>query len=452
MCYNINHRIHAVYKMVKILKSPYQPRPLQKEMHNKSTRFTVLVCHRRFGKTIFAINHIISKLLTCDKNRPQYAYIAPEKSQAKKIAWEYLKEYTNFLPNVRYYEAELKCEIELPNKTKGIIYLEGAENPERLRGMYFDGVILDEVAQMPKSIWTEVVRPALSDRMGWAVFIGTPKGRNYFKEVYSYAEDEVMAKDGWSSFMYKASESKVIPDAELESLKRQMSSEEYAQEYECDFEAAIPGTYYGKQIAMLRNEGQIGEFNYNKNVPVFTAWDIGLNDKTVIWFAQFINNKIYIIDYYENSDASLVHYINYIKGKPYTYEYHIVPHDVNVRSFTDGLTRLSQMESAGLKCTVAKRLSIQEGINAVINILPICNFDEKKCDKGLSALSYYHSTYSDRNDVQQLIPVHDWSSHAADAFRYLAVGRRNVNQWSESGHSMREDLSKEYSWDPLDNF
>jgi hypothetical protein len=418
--------------MAKVVTSPYKPREIQAKLHKAATRFCVLVCHRRFGKTVFAINHIIQKLLTNKLNRPQYAYIAPEKSQAKKVAWEYLKEYTSFLPGVQYFESELKCEIQLTNKTKGVIYLEGAENPDRLRGMYFDGVILDEVAQMPKSIWTEIVRPALSDRGGWSLFIGTPKGKNYFKELYEYASNADMIADGWSSFMYKASESNVIADGELKSLQRQMSEEEYEQEYECNFEAAIPGSYYGTMLTALRKEGHINAtIGWSNKHAVVTAWDIGMNDKTCIWFAQKIGNEVFVIDYYEASGQILSHYINVVKAKPYVYDYHILPHDANVRNISTGGTRLTELESMGLRCYVAKRIPVIDGINSVRSLLPICRFSASKCEKGLSALAYYHSVYNDRNDVQQLIPVHDWSSHAADAFRYLAVGMKADRRFSD---------------------
>lgn len=440
--------------MVKIIKSPYVPRPIQARLHSSLSRFSVLVCHRRFGKTVFAINHIIQKLLQNTLKRPQYAYIAPEKSQARKIAWDYLKEYTRFIPGVQFFEAELKVEIPLANDTKGVIYLEGAENPDRLRGMYFDGVILDEVAQMPRSIWTEIVRPAVSDRTGWALFIGTPKGKNYFKELFEYSKNPEMVKMGWSSFMYKASETGVLPADELASLRMEMTDEEYDQEYECNFDAAIPGSYYGKSLANLRKRNHIGNYNWNPRLPVITAWDIGMNDKTVIWFAQLDNNEVILIDYYENSDEILSHYINVIKSKPYVYDYHIMPHDVTQRSYTTGATRLSELEQMGLKCRVAKRTTVLDGINSARNMLLRCKFDQLKCSKGLDALAFYHSQYNDKNDVQQLVPVHDWSSHAADAFRYLATGMtgksRAMSEYAQSDYDYFN--TRQYSYKPHDPF
>jgi len=433
----------------KIIKSPYQPRPLQQRLHESLERFSVIVAHRRFGKTVFTINHLIIQAFKNPLPRPQYAYVGPEKSQTKKVAWEYLKTYTAHIPEVRHFEAELKVEFPTIAGSKATIYLEGAENPDRLRGMYFDGVVLDEVAQMPKSVWTEVLRPALSDRKGWALFIGTPKGKNYFKQLY---ERGGSGEQGWRSFILKASETNVIAQEELESVRRDLDEETYQQEYECSFDAALPGSYYGKLITRLRSEGSIGDYSWNPKYPVITAWDLGLNDMTVIWFAQFINNKVYLVDYYAASGEALTHYLNLVKAKPYVYDYHILPHDVRQRNFSTGATRLDEIQNSGLKVRVAPKLSVQDGINAVRNLLPICNFNAKLCEDGLNALSYYHSVYSDRNDVQQLVPVHDWSSHASDAFRYLAVGSRpGVFQSVVTQKMFGEDNTpKEYEdFDPL---
>ena len=234
---------------------PYAPRPLQAALHSKLKRFNVLVCHRRFGKTVFCINEIIAKAMQNTNKRPQYAYIAPELKQAKNIAWDYLKEYVAPIPGTKINNSELTA--ELPNGAK--IFLLGAENTESIRGFYFDGVVLDEVAQMPKAIWDEVVRPALSDRLGWAIFIGTPKGRNYFHTLYEGAQ----RRDSWYAECYKASETGIIPYVELCSLREEMTQESYDQEYECSFTAAIKGAYYGKILGDLRLLKKIGTVDHD---------------------------------------------------------------------------------------------------------------------------------------------------------------------------------------------
>ena len=408
--------------MAKQVVSPYKPRPLQAAIHKKLTRFSVLVCHRRFGKTIMSINHIILSLMQSKKKNPQYAYIAPEKAQAKKISWDEFKEYAGFIPGAKFYETELKITIPLPGGSTGKIYLEGADKPDRLRGMYFDGVVIDEVAQMPRSIWAEVVQPTLMGRGGWAVFIGTPKGKNYFEDLYKMGLDPQMQEMGWSSHMYKASETAVISAEELKLARMSSGADLFEQEYECSFKAVIPGAYYGTLIAEAHRDNRVRSVPADTHAPVITAWDIGLNDKTVIWFAQYKDGKLNLIDYYEDNNKPLKHYINVVKAKPYVYEYHIFPHDADHRSFNSGLTRTSEAVEAGLKVHVPKRRRIEDGINAVRSLLPISHFDSERCSTGLEALVNYHSKYDDRKDVQQLVPVHDWSSHASDAFRYLATG------------------------------
>jgi len=393
---------------------PYTPRPLQRLIHKSLKRFNVLVCHRRFGKTIFCINEIIRKAMCNTKTRPQYAYIAPTIKQAKKVAWDALKGYTNAIPGVKYNESELTC--TLPNKAK--IYILGAENYDSIRGMYLDGAVMDEVAQMSPAVWGQVVRPALADRKGWGIFIGTPQGQNYFYEIYEKARQ----LDNWFTKVYRSSETGILPGSELSDLKDELTEEEYEQEMECSFTAAVKGTYYGKLMTDMEKDGRIKNIAWEPMEKVFTAWDLGLNDKTVIWFFQNIVGEIRVIDYYENSDQDLTHYVNVIQSKKYVYDTHIMPHDVTHRSYQTGKSSLEQFKRLGLRCKVAARLSIKEGISAVKSILPKCYFDEDRCHEGLIALRNYRSEYNDRLGIFSDTPRHDRYSHAADAFRYLALG------------------------------
>ena len=218
---------------------PYKPRPIWKnELHPalESHRFSVLVCHRRFGKTVGTINHMIKSALLCQKTGPRFAYIAPYRNQAKLIAWEYIKHYTSNIPGVKRNESELY--IELPSQCKGWpgarLYIVGADHPDALRGGYLDGVILDEYAQIKSELWDEVIRPTLSDREGWAVFIGTPKGQNAFYEIYQWAVNN----PDWYSCLYRADETGIIPEKELDDMKRAMTDIAIRQELLCDFTAS----------------------------------------------------------------------------------------------------------------------------------------------------------------------------------------------------------------------
>jgi len=398
----------------------YYPRPQQRKLHDSLKRFNVLVCHRRFGKTVFCINEMLKKAVQCPRKRPQYAFIAPFLKQAKRNVWADFKYFVANIPGAKINEAELTIELPSRDGGKSKIYLLGADNPDALRGMYLDGVVLDEVAQIPQHVWEEVIRPTLADRRGWAIFIGTPKGQNYFHELYKGAKD----RDNWYRAMYKASETNIISQEELTDIRSHIDEDSYNQEYECSFVAAIKGAYYSKLLAEASRANRIAEVEWDPTLPVVTAWDIGMSDKTCIWFAQKQNNNIYLVDYYEASGEVLAHYAQIVTSKPYTYMHHILPHDAQQRSFDTGKTRVEQLRKLGLKCTIAPKTGILDGINAVRAILPKCHFDEKKCKNGLEALWHYRSEYDPINHVFQNKPLHDWSSHASDAFRYLAIGMR----------------------------
>lgn len=228
------------------VKIPYTPRPLwAKEIHRglETHRFSVLVCHRRFGKTVGVINHLIKMAVLNKRRAPQYAYLAPFFRQAKRIAWKYLKYYTSVIPGIKVNNVD--CSVELPSRYPGTagatITILGADNPDALRGIYLDGAVMDEYGQMKEELWTEIVRPALADRKGWAVFLGTPKGQNAFFTKYQ----EARAKPDWFCCVYKASETGVLSEAELAAMRADMPPEAYAQEMECDFSVAAFNTLLG---------------------------------------------------------------------------------------------------------------------------------------------------------------------------------------------------------------
>ena len=216
---------------------PYTPRYPQGEIHEllETHRFAVLVAHRRMGKTVLAVNHLIKRAIVDGKERGFYAYIAPYRTQAEQIAWSYLKHFTESIPLTKYHEQKLQ--ITLPNGA--VIRIFGADNPDSLRGLYFDGCIIDEVAQVKPEVWGEILRPALADRKGWAVFIGTPKGVNLFSQMYDQALRLQQEGDpDWCAACYSVLETGAIDAKELESLKREMSDSEFRQEFLCDFNAA----------------------------------------------------------------------------------------------------------------------------------------------------------------------------------------------------------------------
>lgn len=398
---------------------PYTPRELQLAVHEtlESTRFVVAVCHRRFGKTVMAVNHLLKAALTCDKDRPRFHYVGPTYRQAKAVAWDYLKHYAGVVPGATFNESELRA--DLPNGAQVRLY--GADNPDALRGIYSDGAVLDEAGLMQARVWSEVLRPALSDRLGWALFIGTPNGKNLFWDMKNRASQG----DGWALIQYKASETGIIDPAELADARGQMTDDEYAQEFECSFEASVRGAIYAKEITFLRESGRIMRLEPEPALPVHTAWDLGIGDAMAIWFAQFDRSgAVRVIDYYENSGEALGHYVNVLQAKPYTYGRHIVPHDAQVRELGSGKSRIEMLKDLGLRCELAPNVKVEDGINAARVFIRKCYFDEAKTAAGLDALQNYRRDYNSRLDEFKATPVHDWASHGADAFRYLAVGMK----------------------------
>jgi hypothetical protein len=396
------------------LVSPYEVRDQFKPLHARSTRWFVGVAHRRAGKTVADINELVIGALKCDLTNPRFAYVAPQLNQAKDIAWVYLKEYTAFL-SPKINESELW--VELPGGKRIRIY--GADNPDRLRGIYLDGVVLDEFGDMDPTIWSQVIRPALSDRKGWACFIGTPKGKNTFHRLWTEAEGD----PDWTRLMLKASETGLLDAKELSDARKMMSEDEYAQEYECSFEAAVKGAYYGKE--MNDAEERIASVPYDPRLPVHTAWDLGVADSTVIWFAQVAGRETRLIDVLKGEGVGLDWYAKELQSRDYLWGNHYLPHDVEVRELGTGKSRKEVLAGLGIKATVCPNIPIADGIQAVRMLLPTCWFDKDKCKHGIEALRMYRREFDEKRQEFRVNPLHDWTSHYADALRYFAVAHSN---------------------------
>jgi phage terminase large subunit len=413
------------------LVSPYEAREQFMGLHRRATRWFIGVAHRRAGKTVADINELVIGATKCRLPNPRFAYVAPQLNQAKDIAWVYLKEYTAFL-SPRINESELW--VELPGGARIRIY--GADNPDRLRGIYLDGVVLDEFGDMDPTIWTQVIRPALSDRKGWACFIGTPKGKNTFHRLWIEAEGD----EDWTRLMLKASETGLLDAKELADAAKMMSEDEYAQEYECSFDAAVRGAYYGKELNQAEADNRIGGVPHDPKLKVHTAWDLGVADSTVIWFIQTYGNEVRVIDVLKGEGVGLDWYVQRLQEKPYTWGSHILPHDVEVRELGTGKSRKETLEGLGLTVTVCPNIPVADGIQAVRMILPRCWFAKDKCKTGIEALRMYRRDYDEKRQEFRQKPLHDWTSHYADAFRYFAVGHQ------EDGPDLKFSFGGGKSW------
>jgi len=402
----------------------YKPREQIKAFHNRKERFAIIVAHRRFGKTVAAINDLIRSCFEIDRPNVRVAYIAPYLSQAKAVAWDYALEFTRDIPEIKVNHSELR--IDFLNGSRFRLF--GADNYNAMRGLYFDSVVLDEMADFPASAWANVIRPALADRRGAATFISTPKGKNEFWELWHEAQDD----PHWFTAMLKASQTSILDQEELEEAKRTMGEDRYEQEFECSFEAAIQGAFYAKEMKEATEDERITRVPYDRAASVITAWDLGIGDSTAIWFAQFVGQEVRIIDYYENSGVGLDHYAKVLLDKEYHYEQHILPHDVQVKELGTGKSRLETLDALGIRnIEIAPKLAVEDGIQAARTMIPKCWFDADNCGRGVEALRQYRRDFDEKLKTWRGRPLHDWTSHGADAFRYLAVGYRKEADWGE---------------------
>ena len=416
------------------IKIPYTPRKHQSYLHQQINkhRWSVLVCHRRFGKTVCMINHLIKSALTCNLNNPRFAYIAPTFKQAKSIAWDYMKQFTAKIPATKFNETELR--VDLPNGAR--ITLLGAENSDGLRGIYLDGCVIDEYANIEGKLFAEIIRPALSDRKGYCVFIATPAGmNNNFYDLYQHAN----GAEDWFNYKAKASQTKIVDPEELEKAREVMGEKKYMQEFECDWIANIEGAIYGDEMNKLDDKKQLARVPYDPTLPVSTAWDLGVADHSSIIFFQQKGTAVQVIDYHEERGHGLPHYIQLLNEKPYIYKEHYAPHDIEVQEFGNGKTRREIAYQLGVRFKVVPKLPVEEGIHAVTMLLNRCWIDTDHCKSLIDALRHYHRKYIDKNRMFRSKPVHDWSSHACDAMRYLAVGLQELNTRQSAPQSVADN-------------
>jgi hypothetical protein len=377
-------------------------------------RFAVLSCHRRFGKSVAIINHLIRAALTNRLKNPRFAYIAPTYKQAKSIAWDYMKMFAGGIPGVKFNETELRC--DMPNGSR--ITLLSSEQPDSLRGLFLDGVCIDEVAQIDPRLWSEIIRPALSDRKGFCYFIGTPAGlTNIFYDLYQHA----LGDPKWFAYTAKASETKIIDQEELDAAKSQMGEAKYKQEFECDWIANIEGSIYGDIIKTLEEKKQLSRVAYDPALLVHTAWDLGVDDSTAIIFYQLLGNQILIIDYYENRREGLPHYIQLVKDKDYIYGEHFAPHDLEVMEFSTGKTRREVAYQLGVRFKILPKINLEDGIHSLKMVLPKCWFNMETTKPLIDALRNHHRKYNEKMKMFSNKPIKCWDSHACDAARYMAL-------------------------------
>jgi phage terminase large subunit len=395
----------------------YDPRWYFEDFHRRDNRWAILVAHRRAGKTVAAVNDLIEKASYNTRKNPRYGYIAPLYNQAKQIAWQYLKDYAApFRPKI----SESGLFVELPHNGARVS-LYGADNPESFRGLYFDGIVLDEYGNMRPSTWSEVLLPTLVDRRGWAVFMGTPNGPNHFRDMWEMRRND----KGWFVVVLPYQKTGVIPSDDIEAIRELMTEEEFAQEMECSFSASTRGAYYSKEIANAEASGRINNDVSFDSSPLHFALDLGYRDDTSVWGWQNRRDGYSMQISFADNTKPIDHYINQINSV--CTEYRVprgeiwLPHDARAKTLQTGRSIVEQFVDHGIKPNIVPSLSLTDGISAARLLFPEIHFHEDRNKDGLRALRSYHREFDEDRKVYKDVPVHDWSSHFADGFRYFAL-------------------------------
>lgn len=456
-------------------------------MHGSLKRFAVLVLHRRAGKTTAVLNHHQRAALDDDWERKRllslradltekeldelvhppggrhYGHVMPFRTQAKLVAWDKLKFYARVVPGVKFNESELL--VRYPNGNK--LQLFGADDPDAFRGFAGSGLSFDEYSQQPRNIFSEVLSKALGDHLGYAIFLGTIKGKDHLYVTYEAGKDDADWFALWQDIDRSLGTEEGVTIQMLETAmsddrklveKGLMTQDEYDQEWYLSTEAAIKGAYFGKEMSAALKAGRITRVPYDPMLPVDTDWDLGIDDNMAIWFSQSTRSgEIRLIDYYENSGEGFHHYIKVLAGdikddehatyshrRAYVYGKHYPPHDIAVRELGTGKSRKETAAALGLKFEhPLPALDLADGIDAARLTLARCWFDSERCKHGIECLRQYRKTYNTRLEVFTAVPVHNWASHGADAFRGLAV-RHQVPM--EKRKLQAVQYPAEYNW------
>lgn len=407
----------------------FTPRSYQLELLkalDNGFKRALAVYHRRAGKDKTLFNVIIKKSL---ERKGVYYYLFPEFAQGRRVIWEGMDasgyRFLDHIPKPlikRMNSTDMK--IELVNGS--IIQIIGTDKFDKVRGSNPVGCVFSEFAFQNPVAW-DVIRPILAENGGWAVFNSSTNGKNHFYKMYQMALNDPawFVQNITVDDSRDAQGKRYVPEEAVEAERRAgMPEEMIQQEFYNSFTANAQGYYYLSEIELAEKEGRITKVPYNPSYPVDCYFDIGYTDNCVIWFVQRINRVFHIIDLYHDKGQKFSHYAKELQKKPYVYSSMNFPHDMKKTEFGTGRSNYEVAEELfkGMEVNVVQKLDVQDGINAVRMIFPICYFDAEKCKDGLEALQNYHREYDrERKEFKQK-PVHDWSSDFADAFRYFATG------------------------------
>lgn len=418
----------------------FQPRdyqlPILDAIENKGYKRVLAILPRRAGKDITAFNLCIR---ACLRKVCVIYYIFPTYAQGKKVIWDSItntgERILDYIPPA-LVASKNSQEMKIKFTNGSLLQIVGSDNYDSLMGTNPQGVVFSEYSlQDPRAY--QYIRPILTANDGWALFISTPRGKNHLWELYQIAQQN----PNWFCYKLTVDDTQHIPLYEIEQERAEgiMSEDLIQQEYYTSFTMGVEGAYYAKYLDRMRVNNQIGQVPWENGFKVHTAWDIGVRDSTTIIFFQTIGQTVRIIDCYENAKVGLDHYVKILEQKPYSYGKHIGPHDIKVMEFGSGMTRWEKAKNLGITFTIAPDLSIEDGIEAVRSSFNKIWIDDKKCATLLKALENYRQEYDVKRKVYKAHPLHDWSSHYADAMRYLCISLPKTRDGSNA-----QELEKRY--------
>jgi hypothetical protein len=424
------------------LPNAWQPRPYQQHAWDyleRGGKLALIFGHRRWGKDDLALHRTAQAMYERVGN---YWHMLPEQSQARKAIWNAVNPHSGKRRIDEAFPLELRSRtldnemlIEMDNGS--IWQVVGSDNYNSLVGSPPIGLIASEWALAKPQAWG-YLRPILAENNGWAAFITTPRGKNHAYTMYQYARND----PAWYTEVSPASATDVFTRTQLDGIRHEyvgtygegVGLALYKQEYECSFDAAVVGAVFGDDIERARGDERIGEFPYRRELPVFTFWDLGFGDETAIWFAQWVGEYIHLIDYYENNNKDIAHYVGVLNSKGYAYQCDYLPHDGASGNIQVGKSVEDLMVDMQRNVRIVPRSrDKRDSINSLHSVFTRLRIDEKKCNKGLEALTSYRWDYNVELGVSSRQPVHDWSSHAADALQVLGMAAREVDSTMGSG-------------------
>lgn len=416
------------------LPNGWTPRWYQRpawEAWEQGCKRELLIWHRRAGKDDVALH----KAAVAAHLRPAtYWHMLPEYAQARKAIWNAVNPHTGRRRIDEAFPHELRTntneqEMFIRFKSGSTWQVVGSDRYDSLVGTPPAGVVLSEWALANPSAWAYLA-PILAENGGWAAFITTPRGRNHVKTMLDMARNDAR----WFTQVLTVEDTKAISLETVEEQRKDYHSlygqdagdALIEQEYWCSFEAAILGAYWGKEIVAAERDGRITSVPVDENAKVDVAWDLGIDDSMALWFFQVCGSEIHLVDYYEANGQGFEHYAQVKREKGYDYGADWVPHDARVRELGTGRTRIETMKLMGFNPRLVPDHKVMDGINAARQSLPRCWFDADRCERGLECLRQYRADWDDDKKVFKEHPRHDWTSHGADAFRYMSMAWREL--------------------------